>query len=314
MLRFIGRRLGFVALTLLLASLIIFVATEVLPGDVATEVLGRFATQEAKQALRKELGLNRPLAVQYGDWLSHFVRGNWGTSISTQTGVRGLVLERVRNSAILAGTAMLFYVPLGILFGLIAALRRRSWIDNLLSISSLSFIGLPEFVIALVLLTVFSIRLGWLPSQSAIDPQAGLLQNIQELILPAATIALGELAYVLRMTRASTVEVLRADYVRTASLKGLPPRKVLFTHVLRNALLPTVTVVAIGVGWLIGGMIVTESIFAYPGVGRLLLFAIQHRDVPLVQASALIIVAIFCLANLVADIVYALLNPRIRYG
>lgn len=313
MLSFIGRRLGFVALTLLLASLIIFVATEVLPGDVATQVLGRFATQEAKQALRKELGLNRPLAVQYGDWLSHFVRGNWGTSISTQTGVRGLVLERVRNSAILAGTAMLFYVPFGILFGLIAALRRRSWIDNILSISSLSFIGLPEFVIALVLLEVFSIRLGWLPSQSAIDPQAGLVQNIQELILPAATIALGELAYVLRMTRSSTVEVLRADYVRTASLKGLPPRKVLFTHVLRNALLPTVTVVAIGVGWLIGGMIVTESIFAYPGVGRLLLFAIQHRDVPLVQASALFIVAIFCLANLVADVVYAFLNPRIRY-
>ena len=314
MARFVARRLGFLLLTVLLSSVVIFVATTVLPGDVATMVLGRYATEQARQQLRQELGLDRPLVVQYGDWLSGFVRGDWGRSVSTDSEVRGLVFQRLRNSFMLAAVAFLLYVPLGILLGLVAALRRNSWLDQAISVGSLAFIGLPEFVSGVILISLFTVQLRWLPAQSSIPPDTGFVEALPYLVLPAVTVALTSLAYVVRMTRSSTVDVLQMDYVRTANLKGLPPAKVLFTHVLRNSLLPTVTVVAIGIGWLIGGLIVTEAVYAYPGIGRLLLFAIQRRDLPLIQATALFIVIIYVLANLAADILYAVLNPRIRYG
>jgi peptide/nickel transport system permease protein len=313
MLRFILRRLGFMVLTVVLASIIIFWATTMLPGDVATMVLGRYATVQAKTELRHELGLDRSVPVQYANWLGKYVRGDWGTSPSMDTAVRPVVFERLRNSFMLAIVAFALYVPLGILLGLIAALKRNTWADNAISVGSLAFIGLPEFVSGVILITIFAIELNWLPAQSAIDPQSTFVQAFPYLILPAITVALTSLAYVVRMTRSSTVDVLQMDYVRTANLKGLTPRRVLFTHVLRNSLLPTITVVAIGIGWLIGGLIVTEAVYSYPGIGRLLLFAIQRRDLQLIQATALLIVIIYVVANLIADILYAVLNPRIRY-
>jgi peptide/nickel transport system permease protein len=313
MARYILRRLGFIALTMLLASILIFAATQVIPGDIATMILGRFATEQAKFNLRAELGLDRPLIIQYLDWLWSFIRGDWGRSLSTDAFVRDVVFERLRNSAILAACAFIIYVPLGIVFGLIAGLRRNSWVDNTLSVGSLSFIGLPEFVSGVILIYVFALKLGWLPAQSMVDYSLGFIANIPMLVLPAITISLTSLAYILRMQRSSTVEVLEMDYVRTANLKGLSARQVLFGHVLRNALLPTVTVVAIGIGWLVGGLIITETVFSYPGLGRMLLFAIQRRDLPLIQAVAMIIVIIVGLANLAADIIYAYLNPRIAY-
>ena len=311
--RYILRRLGFIALTMLLASILIFAATQIIPGDIATMILGRFATEQAKFSLRAELGLNRPLIIQYLDWLWSFLRGDWGRSLSTDAFVRDVVFERLRNSAILAACAFSIYVPLGIVFGLIAGLRRNSWVDNTLSVGSLAFIGLPEFVSGVILIYVFALQLGWLPAQSMVDYSLGFIPNIPMLILPAITISLTSLAYILRMQRSSTVEVLEMDYVRTANLKGLSARQVLFGHVLRNALLPTVTVVAIGIGWLVGGLIITETVFSYPGLGRMLLFAIQRRDLPLIQAVAMIIVIIVGLANLAADIIYAYLNPKIAY-
>jgi len=312
--RFLIRRLGFVLLTLLLSSMLIFVATQVLPGDVATMVLGRFSTAEAKAELRAELGLDQPVAVQYGSWVTDFLHGDWGTSASTNAAVRELTLTRLRNSGMLALMGLLMYVPLGITLGLVAALRRNSWLDHTISVGSLAFIGLPEFVTGVILIAVFSLKLGWLPSQSAIDPGESFVSVLPQLILPGITIALGELAYVIRMTRSSTADVLRTDYVRTAVLNGLPRSKVLWIHVLPNALLPTITIIAIGIGWLIGGLIVTEAVFSYPGLGRLLLFGIQRRDVALIQASCMIIIVVFCVANLLADILYACLNPRIRYA
>jgi peptide/nickel transport system permease protein len=313
MLRYAVRRLGFVAVTVVLSSMLIFAATQVLPGDVATMVLGRFATEQAKQNLRQELGLDRPLVVQYGNWLSHFARGDWGTSISTQSKVRPLVLQRLRNSAMLAALALLMYVPLGIVLGVIAALRRNGWLDSTISIGSLAFVGLPEFVTGLLLIAVFAVGLGWLPASSAIPPDSSFVEAFPRLILPALTVSLASLAYVIRLTRSGTIEVLNMDYVRTARLKGLSSYQVLSRHVLRNALLPTVTVVAVGIGFLIGGLIVTESVFSYPGLGRLVLFAVQRRDVPLIQATAMIIVIIYAASNLLADVTYAYLNPRIRY-
>lgn len=313
MLRFIARRLGFVVLMVVVSSIIIFLATQVLSGDVATMMLGRFATEQAKEKMREDLGLNDPLVVQYTNWLGGFATGDWGDSVSTKSEIRPLVLERLRNSGMLAVVAFALLVPLGILLGLVAALRRNSWVDQVISVGSLAFIGLPEFVTAVILISIFSIQLGWLPSQSAIQPTAGFFESFKYLILPAVTVALTSLAYIVRMTRSSTVDVLQTDYVRTANLKGLPPHRVLFTHVLRNSLLPTITVIAISIGWLIGGLIVTESVFGYPGLGRLVLFAVQRRDIPLIQSTVLLVVVIYGIANLVADILYAVLNPRIRF-
>lgn len=311
--RFILRRLSFMLITLLASSILIFIATQILPGDVARMVLGRFATEEALTNLREQLGLNRPLIEQYLSWLFNFVRGDWGMSLSSSTPVMELVFGRLRNSAMLAGVAFLMYVPAGILLGLIAALRKNRFVDHLISVVSLAFIGLPEFVTGVILIAVFAIKLRWFPASSAIDPEAGFIEALPRLILPAVTVCMVSLAYITRMTRSSTLGVLSMDFVRTAYLKGLKPYQVLFGHVLRNALLPTVTVVAIGIGWLIGGLIVTESLFSFPGLGRLLLFAIQRQDLPLIQATTLLLVCIFSVSNLVADILYAWLNPRIRY-
>jgi peptide/nickel transport system permease protein len=314
MLRYVARRLGFVLLTLLVSSMIIFFATQILPGDVAQMILGRFARPEAVAALREKLGLNEPVIVQYLTWLGNFVQGDWGLSLSTNNSpVAPMVWERLKNSSMLASVAFAIYVPGGILLGLWAALRRNKVADHVISVSSLSLIGLPEFVTGVILIAIFSLKLGWLSPSSSIAPAAGFVEVFPKLILPAVTAALVSLAYVTRMTRASTVEALYSDYVRTAYLKGLSPRQVLFRHVLRNALLPTVTVSAISIGWLIGGLVVTESLFSYPGLGRLLLFAIQRRDLPLIQATTLLLAAIFCLSNMLADVLYAYLNPKIRF-
>lgn len=307
------RRLSFILLTLLLASIIIFAATQLLPGDVAQVTLGQFATEEAVANLREQLGLNRPVVVQYLDWLGKFVTGNWGESMVSHQPVMPMIMGRLRNSAMLAALALLFYVPLGILLGVIAALNREKLIDQTIAGISMAFVGLPEFVSGLLLISIFALSLKALPANSSIDPNATFAEAFPFLILPAITVSLTSLGYVARMTRASTIDVLNTDYVRAADLKGLPRRQVLLRHVLRNSLLPTVTVVALGIGWLIGGLIVTESVFGYPGLGRLLVYAIQRRDLILIQACSMVVVMIFMASNLLADILYGVLNPRIRY-
>jgi peptide/nickel transport system permease protein len=311
---YILRRLGFILLTMLLASIIIFAATQLLPGDVAQVVLGQFATPEAVANLREELGLNRPIYVQYVDWLTHFVVGDWGDSMVSHQPVRPMVMSRLRNSAMLAALALVFYVPLGILLGLIAALNREKLLDQGIAGLSMAFVGLPEFVSGLLLISIFALSLGVLPANSSINPDSTFVEALPYLILPAIAVSLTSLGYVARMTRASTIDVLRTDYVRAADLKGLPRRMVLGQHVLRNALLPTITVVAMGIGFLIGGLIVTETVFGYPGLGRLLIYGIQRRDLILIQACSMVVVAVFAFSNLAADLLYGVLNPRIRVG
>jgi len=310
--RFLVRRFGYLLVTLLLTSLLIFAITQLLPGDVARVILGREASEPALQALRERLGLDRPAALQYLSWLGAFVRGDWGTSFATGQPVRPLVVERLGNSFMLAGLTLAIAVPLAIALGVAAALHAGRWLDGVISVGSLAVVGLPEFVTGLVLIEVFAFRLRWLPANASIAPEAGFVEAFPMLVLPALTATLVLLAYIARLTRASVLEELGRAYVRTAVLKGLPPRVVLVRHVLRNALLPTVTVIAISVGWLISGLIVVENVFNYPGLGRLLTFAIDRRDVPLLQAISLAAVLVFALANLVADVLYAVLNPRIR--
>lgn len=313
MIPFILRRLALMAITFIVVSVLIFGLTHVLPGDVTTMVLGRYALPEAKEALRDDLGLNRPLAVQYGTWLTDFLRGDMGDSLSLHSDVRSVVWERLLHSALLASVGLLMFAVPGIVLGLVAGLRQDTWLDHTLSIGSLAFIGLPEFVMGLVLIEVVAIQLGWLPASSTIEPGQSVSQTLAQLWLPGITVALTCLAYVLRMTRAGTVAVLRMDYVRTARLKGLPPHSVLFGHVLRNALMPTVTVIATTMGWLVGGLVITETVFNYPGIGSLALFAVQRRDIPLIQATAMVITLTVMLSNLAADVIYAYLNPKIRY-
>lgn len=314
MLRYLLRRLAFLLLTLLVTSLVIFLITQFLPGDVARVILGREAGDAALQALREELGLDDPLQVQYFRWLANFLQGDWGNSYSTQSLIRPLVMQRVTNSLRLALVTLVIAVPLALLLGVIAGLNENRWIDHLVSVSALAVVGLPEFVTGLVLIELLAFRLGWLPANSSVRPDATFLEALPMLVLPALTATLVLLAYIARLTRSGVVEELKQSYVRTAVLKGLPYSVVVFKHVLRNALLPAITVIAISFGWLISGLIVIENVYNYPGLGRLLVFAIDRRDLPLLQAVAMITVLGYAGGNLAADLLYAYLNPRIRLG
>jgi peptide/nickel transport system permease protein len=314
MVRYLVRRLGFLLLTILLTSIIVFTVTQLLPGDVARIILGREAGEPALQALRKELGLNDPIPVQYLHWLQHFLSGTWGTSFSSGTPVRPLVMQRLRNSLMLLAVTLVISVPVAVTLGVIAGLRQNTAVDHVISISALSVVGLPEFVTGLILIQALAFGLGLFPASSSIAPDASFFEALPMLILPALTATLVLLAYVARLTRAGVVEELKKTYVRTAVLKGLPRRTVIIKHVLRNALMPTITVVAISFGWLISGLVVTENVFNYPGLGRLLVFSINRRDLPVIQAVAMVTVIAYALANLAADLLYAYLNPRIRLG
>jgi peptide/nickel transport system permease protein len=312
MTRYVLRRLGFLLLTVILTSIIVFVITQLLPGDVARVILGREAGEAALQALRHQLGLDQPLIVQYGRWLGHLASGDWGTSFSTRQAIYPLVMGRLRNSLMLAAVILAVSIPTAVSLGVIAGLNEGRWVDNLISVSSLSVVGLPEFVTGLVLIQIFAFGLHWLPANSSIRVGTGFVEALPRLILPALTATLVLLAYIARLTRAGVIEELKQPYVRTAILKGLPGWVVTVKHVMRNALLPTITVIAISFGWMISGLIVIENVFNYPGLGRLMVFAIDRHDLPLLQAVTMVTVVAFASANLLADLAYAALNPRIR--
>ncbi len=314
MLGYVLRRLAFMALTILLTSLIIFGVTQLLPGDVARVILGREAGEAALQQLRQELGLDQPVALQYLRWLGNFMTGDWGQSYSTDQAIRPLVMERLGNSMMLAGVTLLIALPLAIVLGVIAGFNEARAIDHVISLASLSVVGLPEFITGLFLIQFFAFRLKLLPANSSIEPNASFGEALPMLILPALTATLVLLAYIARLTRAGVIEERNKPYVRTAVLKGLSQRRVILRHILRNALLPTITVIAISFGWLISGLIVIENVFNYPGLGRLLTFAIDRRDLPLLQAITFATVLAYSLANVIADLFYAYLNPRIRYS
>ncbi|MGB3701589.1 MAG: ABC transporter permease [Anaerolineales bacterium] len=315
--RFLIRRLAFLALTVLLTSLLVFIVTQWLPGDVCRIILGREAGQVAIENCRQELGLDQPLPIQYLNWLGDFLTGNWGNSYSTNLPIYPMVMDRLRNSLILALVTLVISVPLAVTLGVIAGLNEDKAIDNTISVGSLAVVGLPEFVTGLVLILVFSfglrdLGLPYLPANSSVPPGATFLEALPMLILPAMTAMLVLLAYIARLTRAGVLAELRQPYVRTADLKGLPRRTVIVKHVLRNALLPTITVIAISIGWLISGLVVIENVFNYPGLGRMMIFAIDRRDLPLLQAVTMVTVLGFAFANLGADLLYGVLNPKIR--
>jgi peptide/nickel transport system permease protein len=314
MARFLLKRLGLALITLFLLSIIVFVGAQVLPGNVARRILGPFADQAAVDNLNHELGTDRSLWTQYWDWITGFVQGDMGTSFAYSLPVSDLIGDALQNSLKLAAFAFVLVVPLSILGGVVAALKRDTWADRTITLGGLSLSVVPEFVTGIILILVFALWLDLFPVSALAPEGSDLLTQLKYLFLPALTLVIVLFGYIARITRAGTIESLDADYTRTAVLKGLPRRTVIRRHVLRNSLLPTIAVVATQTGYLIGGLVVIETLFNYPGMGRLIFTAVERKDFPLLQSSVLIVGIVFLVATLLADIAYSLLNPRIRYA
>jgi len=309
---YIARRVAAIGLILIVISMLIFAITQALPGNVARMIAGQFATPDVIAAIEAKLGLNDPLVVQYWRWAGSVLAGDLGQSLIMERPIGPMLRSALANSALLAALSFVLVAVVGVGLGIVAAIRHNTAIDHGISLFTFLGISVPEFFWGIVLILVFAGYLQWLPSGGAGDAAGGV--SLKYLVLPAATLTFTLIAHVSRMTRSSMLETLRSQYVLYARAKGLPERVVLMRHALRNALLPTITVLAIDVGWLIGGIVVVETVFSFPGLGRLLLFAIERHDLPLIQATILVVAAIYCVANLAADLLYAYFNPKIRYG
>jgi peptide/nickel transport system permease protein len=299
-------------LTLLAVSFIIFVSTEILPGDVAARALGRFATEQAKQIFRQQLHLDRPVPERYMIWLDGVVRGRFGKSIVNQIDVKKVVGPKLANTFALGAYALVLYIPLSLILATLAALFRDSPIDAAISLLTLVGLSVPEFALATILLIVFAVSLPIFPVLSVVATAKTLPEMIRTLTLPAATLAVAMSVYAIRMLRDNLIEVLDSEYVRMAVLKGLPRYRVVLWHALPNALVPALNVTALNLAYLIGGVVVVERVFSYDGVGSLLVESVFLRDAPLIEATALLVSAVYILANLFADVMAILLNPRLR--
>jgi peptide/nickel transport system permease protein len=334
MLRFVGRRLLGAIPVLLGLSIVLFAFVHLLPGDPCATILGQHVTPEGCQRLRENLGLDLPMWRQYLDYLGRLLQGDFGASVVNSKPVLVEFAVRFPATIELAVAALVFAIGIGIPLGRLAARHAQSWVDAGVTALSLLGISIPVFVLGLVLVFIFSVQLRWLPTQGRIDPRADLemitgfvlvdsllrgrpdlfVDGLRHLILPAVALGSIPLAIITRITRASVLDVMNEDYVRTARAKGLPERRVESRHIMRNAWLPVVTVIGLMVGGLLGGAVLTETVFSWNGVGRYVVDAIQGRDYFVVQSSILIFAMIFLAVNLVVDIAYAYINPRIRYA
>lgn len=312
--RLILRRLLFAILTLLQLSVIIFLLTRVLPGDPARLILGPMADQSSVDALNHELGTDQPLLQQYWRWMSGVLTGDLGTSFAYNTSVNDLIGNAFVRSLKLALVSFAIMVPAAILGGVVAALKRDKVTDRVITMGGLALSVIPEFVTGIVLIIVFGLTLGLLPVDANAPAGSGPLVELKYLLLPALTIVAYLFGYVARITRASTIESLEADYVRTAFLKGLPRSTVLRRHVLRNSLVPTIAVVTVQAGYALGSLVIVETLFNYPGLGRLIFDAATQQDFPLLAGSVMVVATCFVLLTLAADLLYTMMSPRIRYG
>ncbi|MDH6214021.1 ABC transporter permease [Streptomyces pseudovenezuelae] len=312
MLSFVLRRLASAVGTLFLSSVLVFLAVQALPGDVATQILGKDATPDAVAALRDQLGLDRPAWERYFDWIKGALHGDFGTSLVSGKGVGGEVAMYLGNSALIALVTVLFAVTGSLVLGILAGLYRDRWPDHLISTVSLIGMSVPEFVVATVLVLCFSVALPWFPAVVLYGPDASVGQLLPAVWLPALALAVVMAAYIVRMARTSVIDVMAGEYVTTARLKGLSTWRVVTRHALPSALLPTLHVIALNVAWLIGGVAVVENVFNYPGIGKLMLSSVQNRDLPIIQAIALVSAVVYVCCNLAADLGAMALNPRLR--
>jgi peptide/nickel transport system permease protein len=309
-LRFVIRRLAFICVSLLVVSALVFALMEVVPGDLAQTILGRGATPEQLQAVREDLGLDRPAPQRYLDWLGGALQGDFGESISLHADIGPLLRDRALNSLALAALAAVVGLSLAIALGFVAGLASR-WADAVLSRVSVALGSLPDFLVAMLLILVFAEHLAWFPATS-LSATGSPLDNPKGLVLPALTLVVLMVAYIMRITRASVAKVIDAEYVVAAEVRQISRRRIVRRHIAPNAILPTITVAANYVGWMVGGLIVIESVFAYPGLGLLVLNAARTRDVPLLESVVFLVAAARMLTNFAADALYMLIDPRVR--
>jgi len=299
-------------LTLFAVSLLLYLGTQLLPGDVASALLGQSATPEALAVLRAKLGLNEPAYLRYLHWLWGVVHGNLGNSLTSGEPIAAALIPRLINTLFLAGYAAIIAVPLALGLGILSAIREGSIMDRAASIISLATISFPEFFVSYILIVIFASQLGWLPSLATVYDGMGFWDRVDATTLPAITLTLVVVAHMLRMTRTSTLAVMSTPYVETAFLKGLSRSRVVLNHALPNALGPIINVVAINLAYLVVGVVVVEVVFVYPGVGQLMVDAVTKRDLPTVQACGLVFAIVFIGLNTIADICASLANPRLR--
>jgi len=307
------QRFGLGLLTLFVVSIIIFVGVEFLPGDIAEALLGQGASPENVAALRHELGLDRPAHIRYIDWWAGVMQGDLGTSLANRRDIAELITFRLSNTLFLALTAAAISVPLALILGVLAALYRNSIYDRSVNILTLGAVSAPEFLTAYVLILYFSVTLGWFPSLSNIDVNTPFIEKLHQATLPAITLMAVILAYMMRMVRASIINLLASAYIEMAHLKGMPKLRVIVKHALPNAWAPIANIIAISLAYLVVGVVVVEVVFIYPGLGQLMVDSVSNRDIPVVQACAMIFAGTYILLNLTADIVSICTNPRLLH-
>ena len=312
-LKLVTQRIALGLLLLWAASVLIFLGTEILPGDVAQAILGQGATEQALANLRESMGLDRPASVRYVEWLTNALQGDLGTALSNRRDIADSIAQRLENTLFLAAVAAAISVPLAIFLGLLAVRYRDRWPDKLISATTLTSISLPEFLLGYVLMYVFAVKLGWFPSVSNINDSMSFWQKLNAVALPAMVLTLVVLAHMMRMTRAAILNVMQSAYIETAELKGLRRFTVISRHAMPNALAPIVNVVMLNLAYLVVGVVVIEVVFVYPGMGQYLVDHVAKRDVPVVQACGLIFAAVYIGLNLLADVISILANPRLRH-
>ena len=312
-LEILGKRLIFGVGTLLFVSVLVFVGTEILPGDVAHAILGQGATPELVAQIRERLGLDEPLLVRYFVWLGNFLTGDFGTSLANGADIGTVIGRRASNTIILALCTALIAVPLSVVLGLAAAVKPGGLIDRIITSTSLALISFPDFLVAVVLVTIFAVKLRWLPAIASIRPSYELVDWIRILILPVLGLTFTILAHMVRMTRSAVLNVLSSPAIEMAILKGVPRRRLLLRHALPNAFGPIVNVIALNLAYLISGVVVIETLFNFPGLGRYMVEAVTNRDVPIVQTCAMIFCSVYIILNMTADILSIVANPRVRY-
>lgn len=314
MLIYILKRVAMTVPVMGIVALFVFLLLRLAPGDPAAVIAGDYATAEDVARIREQLGLSDPIIVQFGKWLWSLMQGDLGVSIFSNKPVTELIAQRIEPTMLLALTTILFSIAVAVPLGTIAAFRAGSWIDRAVMLFSVGGFSVPVFVLGYILIYTFSLNLGWLPVQGYRSPfEEGFWPFLYHITLPSVTLSVIFIALIARMTRASVIEVLEEDYIRTARAKGQSDLKVLMRHALRNAAVPIVTVIGIGIALLIGGVVVTESVYNIPGLGRLVLDAVLARDYPIIQGLILFFSFVYILLNLLIDLTYTFLDPRIRY-
>jgi peptide/nickel transport system permease protein len=318
--RTVLQRLALGVVTLFVVSAIISLAVELLPGDFAKAILGQAATPETVAAFQKEIGLDRPAYERYIEWIGGAVQGDFGQSYAGagslgghQRMVTGLIGPRLWNTLFLALTTAIIAVPLALGLGILAALYRNTWFDRVINAVTLTMISVPEFFLAYILMLIFAVKLRIFPSLAKINPDMGLFESLERIALPVLTLTLVIVAYMMRMTRASLINLLSSPYIEMADLKGVPRRQIILRHALPNAWAPIANVIAFNLAYLVVGVVVVEVVFVYPGIGQAMVDAVRTRDVPVVQGCALIFAVTYILLNLTADIVAICTNPRLLH-